>query len=172
MDKTYIAIDFETSDYANNSACSIGLVKIIGTEIVDSFYTLIKPPKAKIYFTHVHGLTWTMLAGEQSFLENWNMIYSFIGEASAFVAHNASFDKRILHGTCLHYGINPPQFPFYCTLKASRKYLNLKSNTLQNVCNNLNIALEHHHALSDAMAAAKIFIHCLEQNYDVAQCYC
>ncbi len=170
FDKTYLAIDFETSDYASNSACSVGLVKFYQDTIIDTYYALIKPPKPKIYFTHIHGLTWSMLSKEQTFIEQWDSILDFCEGTDAFVAHNASFDRRILQGTCLYYGLEVPMSPFYCTLKASRKYFKLKSNNLQNVCNSLNIGLVHHNALSDATAAAKIFMHCLENKFDISMC--
>ncbi len=165
--KTLIAIDFETSDYVPNSACAIGMVKIFNGEIIDEFYSLIKPPSSKIYFYHIHGLTWSILKRYKTFSDQWSNIESFIHNSFAFVAHNASFDKRILNGTCEHYGITAPTIQFYCTLKGSRKNLKLKSNSLQNVCNHLNIGLNHHNALSDALASAQIFMHFYKQNFEL-----
>ena len=31
----FVAIDFETADHGNDSACALGLVRVVGTEIVE-----------------------------------------------------------------------------------------------------------------------------------------
>ena len=41
--KDFAAIDFETANYERSSVCSVGLVIVRGGEIVDKFYSLIKP---------------------------------------------------------------------------------------------------------------------------------
>lgn len=157
---TLIAIDFETADNNCNSACAIGMVKLENNLITDTYYSLIRPPRSRIYFTHIHGITWEMVKDSPTFLDIWDTFRAFTQSAHGFIAHNASFDRRVLIGTCALYSITPPTLPFYCTLKAARQTLELTSNTLNNVCNSLNIPLEHHHAASDALACAKVFLHC------------
>lgn len=39
----FYAFDFETASYDKHSACSIAIVKVENSQIVDEFYTLIKP---------------------------------------------------------------------------------------------------------------------------------
>lgn len=39
----FYAFDFETASYDKHSACSIAIVKVENSRIVDEFYTLIKP---------------------------------------------------------------------------------------------------------------------------------
>ena len=39
----FAAIDFETANYERSSVCSVGVVIVRGGEIVDKFYSLIKP---------------------------------------------------------------------------------------------------------------------------------
>lgn len=41
--KDLAAIDFETANSERSSVCSVGVVIVRGGEIVDSFYSLIKP---------------------------------------------------------------------------------------------------------------------------------
>ena len=41
--KDFAAIDFETVNNQRSSVCSVGLVIVRGGEIVDKFYSLIKP---------------------------------------------------------------------------------------------------------------------------------
>ena len=57
-DPVYVALDFETADYQPDSACAVGLAKVRGGEVVDTLYSLIRPPRRRILFTWVHGITW------------------------------------------------------------------------------------------------------------------
>ena len=41
--QNFAAIDFETANNERSSVCSIGIVIVRGEEIVDTFYSLIKP---------------------------------------------------------------------------------------------------------------------------------
>lgn len=166
----YTAIDFETADNGKDSACAVGLVKIQNNRINDTFYRLIKPPRSWIKYAYFHGITWDMLKNQPTFAEQWQDIAAFLQGTEAFIAHNAQFDRRVLYGTAEAYGIDLPQIPFYCTLKASRKFLTLEKNSLDSVCSALNIELQHHQALSDAMACAKIFLHFNEQNFPLTSC--
>ncbi|HEY8071935.1 MAG TPA: hypothetical protein VIE47_08230, partial [Methylocystis sp.] len=63
----FVAIDFETANYARDSACAVGLVKVVGGEIVDKAVHLIKPPTREFVFTYIHGLTWNDVATSADF---------------------------------------------------------------------------------------------------------
>ncbi len=39
----FVAIDFETANFAQSSVCSVGLVIVKDGEIVDNYYSLIRP---------------------------------------------------------------------------------------------------------------------------------
>lgn len=41
--KNFAAIDFETANQQRTSVCSVGIVIVRNGEIVDSYYSLIKP---------------------------------------------------------------------------------------------------------------------------------
>lgn len=41
--KNFAAIDFETANQQRTSVCSVGIVIVRDGEIVDSYYSLIKP---------------------------------------------------------------------------------------------------------------------------------
>ena len=152
-----IGIDFETADYQADSACAIGLARMRGGLVVDTFYSLIRPPRPRVYFTRIHGLTWAMLKSAPSFAELWPAVRDFLGNAPRLVAHNAGFDKRILLGCCVAAGQLAPETPFYCTCKGARRGLSLPDNKLNTVCGHFGIALDHHHAGSDASATAQVY---------------
>ena len=154
-----VAIDFETSGYAAHSACAVGLARIEDGCVVDQFYSLICPPSSRVMFTEIHGLTWSMLKDAPSFVEVWPQMETFMAGAHALLAHNASFDRRVLQACCREAGTDAPHCHFLCTLKGARRSLPLPSKKLNNVCEHFGIALEHHHAGSDASACAQIYLH-------------
>lgn len=155
---TCVAIDFETSGYSRHFACSLGLARVSDGRVTDTWYSLIKPPSSRIYFTRVHGLTWRELKHAPTFTETWPQISEFIADADCFVAHNAAFDRGVLKGCCEAFGFPYPDKVFLDTLKGARKLLSLSSNSLVNVCAHLGVPLTHHHAGSDALGCALIFL--------------
>ena len=50
----------------------------------------------------------------------------------------------------------PPEQPFICTVKLARQTWGIYPTNLPAVCAKLSIKLDHHQALSDAEACAKI----------------
>ena len=154
----YVALDFETSGYAAHSACAVGLCRIEDGVVTHSFYSLIRPPSSRVLFTHVHGLTWPMLKDAPTFTEVWPQLVAFMEGSHALLAHNAGFDRRVLHASCQALELVQPQLPFLCTLKGARRSLPLASRALDSVCGYFGIPLDHHHAGSDARACAEIYL--------------
>ncbi len=154
----FVAIDFETANYQSDSACAVGLVKVSGGEIVDKAVHLIRPPTREFVFTYIHGLTWNDVANSDDFGKLWPMVEPFLEGAEFLAAHNASFDKGVLRSCCAAYGIAAPSLPFRCTVQISRRKWNIYPTKLSDVCRKLEIALNHHEALSDAMACAQIVL--------------
>jgi DNA polymerase III subunit epsilon len=153
---SFVAIDFETADFGRDSACAIALVRVEGNEIVDKTYSLIRPPRARFQFTYIHGITWEQVRHQPTFGELWPEMSAFLAGAEYFVAHNATFDKGVLEACCAQAGLPPPRLPFRCTVKLARQVWRLPSNKLNLVCEHLQIPLNHHNALSDAEACARI----------------
>lgn len=154
----FVAIDFETADYGKDSACAVGLVKVKDGKIAQSLYRLIRPPRREFLFTHIHGLSWENVAREPDFKGVWPEIREFIGGAEFFAAHNAGFDKGVLYACCAAAGAPKPPQPFVCTVVLARKVLKITPAKLSNVCVQLGIELDHHNALSDAQACARIVL--------------
>lgn len=155
---SFVAIDFETADRGQDSACAIGLVRVEDLQITRRFYGLIRPPRSAFQFSHIHGIHWQDVMDEPDFSGIWPLIAETYEGVDHFVAHNASFDQKVLYACCQAHKIKPPSQPFVCTVKLARKTWNVFPTKLNNVCEFLGIELDHHHALSDAEACAKIAI--------------
>lgn len=159
--KDFAAIDFETANNERSSVCSVGIVIVRNGEIVDTFYSLIQPePNYYNYWcTQVHGLTEEDTEEAPIFPEVWKQVAPLI-EGLPLVAHNKAFDESCLRTVFRCYQMDYPEYPFLCTLTASRKvFPNLENHQLHTVAQECGYVLEnHHHALADAEACAAIAI--------------
>ncbi len=158
--ETALVIDFETANYAANSACAVGVVKVVDGVVVDKRVTLIKPPRSWFAFTHIHGITAEQVEDAPTFAD----VYAeFLGEwfasADFCVAHNASFDKGVMKATAEFYGIELPEKSWKCTVRISKTQLGFSPANLKAVSGQLGIPLNHHEAMSDALASAHIYIY-------------
>lgn len=156
----FAAIDFETANNARTSVCSVGVVIVKNNEIVDSFYSLIRPePNYYNYWnTRVHGLTQADTNGAPLFPDVWRQIEPLI-EGLPLVAHNSPFDEGCLKAVMRCYRMDYPNYEFHCTCRAARKHFGyqLPNHQLHTVAEACGYHLaNHHHALADAEACAWI----------------
>ena len=157
---TFTAIDFETA--TAHHPCSVGIVTVENGIIVDEFVSLIKPPN-NVYspFTiRVHGIHPRDTANAKSFAQIFPEIQKRL-QNRVVVAHNESFDRNVLvKSMALHnldYDILNIPTRWECTVKIY-KAKGLKPTKLSDCCNAMNIALNHHEALSDARACAQLYL--------------
>jgi DNA polymerase-3 subunit epsilon len=160
---TFLAIDFETANRYPNSACSVGLVRVQDSRIVKKKTFLIKPPYERFEYSHIHGISFDDVKRKPTFKQLWGRIEKYFEGIDFAVAHNASFDRNVLHSCCMTYGIDIPDVEFKCTVKLSRSVLKIRPANLFHVCRELFIPLNHHDAGSDAEACAKIMIEVLKR---------
>ncbi|MBP1616801.1 MAG: exonuclease [Bacteroidetes bacterium] len=154
----FTAIDFETAQGAGHSICQIGLVHVENGKIVSTMNQLIQPPANyySYYNIKVHGITPEMTRCSPTFDDVWGQLKPYI-EGQRVVAHNASFDMSCLRHTLAYYDLALPHFEQQCTYRIFKKKLSA-------LCDLYRIPLNHHDALSDALACAKLYLIYLEQN--------
>lgn len=160
----FAAIDFETANKEYTSICSVGIVIVRNGEMVDSFYSLVKPTPNYYpwFYTRVHGIHLKDTMNSPLFPEVWKKAEKLI-KGLPLVAHNKSFDENVLKKTFEHYHMKYPNYPFYCTLEASQKLLSspddIENHRLPTVAKYCGYDLaSHHNALADAEACAAIAI--------------
>lgn len=159
MMRDFAAIDFETANQECSSVCSVGIVVVRGGEVVETFYSLIRPePNYYSYWcTRVHGLCRQDTDTAPLFPEVWAQAAPLLGDLP-LVAHNSRFDEGCLKAVFRTYRMDYPDYVFFDTLRASRLRLRyLPNHQLQTVAAACDYHLEnHHHALADAEACARI----------------
>ena len=156
----FAAIDFETANEYRSSVCSVGVVIVRNGEIVDTFYSLIHPEPEYYNWRcqQVHGLSEADTDDAPVFPDVWAQIAPMI-EGLPLVAHNSPFDESCLRGAFEVYQMDYPEYEFYDTCAASRRYFGhcLENHQLQTVSAACGYDLtRHHHALADAEACAYI----------------
>ena len=153
----YTAIDFETANCDRASICAVGIVRVENGSVAEKIYSLVNPHAHFDYWNmRIHNITPRDVESAPSFAALWPSISRFF--ADNVVAHNAPFDVSCLKGTAAMYGLDMPDFDYFCTLGISRRALCLPSNKLDCVARHFNLpAFRHHNALADAMACALIF---------------
>ena len=158
--KDFAAIDFETANECPSSVCSVGLVVVRNGLIYNKFYSLIHPePEYYQWFCkQVHGLCEEDTWDSPVFPYVWENIEPLI-TGLPLVAHNARFDEGCLKAVHKVYQMDYPDYDFYDTLAASRRFFGrtLPNHQLQTVAAACGYDLKHHHhALADAEACAQI----------------
>lgn len=155
---TFVALDFETANYSQDSACALALVRVESGVIVRQECRLIRPPSHQFTFTYIHGIEWKHVREQPSFAEVWRDLAPLLDGADFLAAHNAPFDRAVLKACCVRAAIAPPPHKFKCTVTLARKQWNIRPTKLPDVCRHLGIPLNHHDAASDALACAKIVL--------------
>ena len=165
----FVAIDFETADQGRDSACAVGLVRVENGVVTKKVVQLIQPPRfdsgdlftpapTEFMFTYIHGIKPDMVADQPTFGQAWPKLAPILAGAHFLAAHNAPFDNGVMTACCEAAGIPRPTHRFVCTVRLARAVWNIYPTKLPNVCEKLNITLNHHEALSDAEACANIVI--------------
>ncbi len=163
----YVVFDVETPNARNDRMSSIGIAVVCGGKITEEFYTLINPETYFNYFNvSLTGITPESVENAPKFPEVFEKIKPIL-EGGILVAHNAPFDMSVLSKCLSFYGIFWRDSAEYaCTCKMARRILpDLPSKKLNCLCDCFGIELEHHNALSDARAAAKILIEYEKMGY-------
>ena len=153
MENSFTAIDFETAHGKRWSICQVGLVRVENGIIQDQLSILVRPPNNFYWdnFIDIHGITPELTANASTFAEVWKQVDPFVRDKN-IVAHNGfSFDFPCLKQTLEYYNIDMPEYKGHCTYKIFK-------NNLASLCKQHKIPLNHHDALSDAMACAKLYL--------------
>ena len=171
MDKNKInfaAIDFECATGKRFSACSVAIVQVRSAEIVETWSTLIKPPNN--YYSQmcidVHGMT----PQDTVYSKPFPLIYPDIKKRinnRPVVAHNSKYDRAVFDQSKEYYNINDDLVlseKWYCTCRLYKYQLKEPTAKLNELCKKYKIELQHHDALSDTIACAKLFINYLEKH--------
>lgn len=157
-----IVLDFETtglSPYYGDRAIEIGAVRLEGEMVTDYFQSLMNPGcRISPFIEAFTGISNDMVEAAPSCEEVMEQFADFIGDYP-LVAHNASFDARILDSEFGYIGRERNNIMACSMLTARRVYPrapNHKLSTLVHYCGILTDGI-FHRALADAEMTARLW---------------
>jgi len=166
-------IDFETANDHPESACSIGIVVFEDGILIHQDAFLIKPASKYDYFTEmnisIHGIRPSDVEDAPNFSESYDRLRPWFNTC-ILAAHFAPFDLSVLKSLYKYYALAKPLTFCIDSVELSRKcFPRLVNHKLNTVCEYLDIPLNHHDALSDALGSALIFMNVMAINneYDI-----
>ena len=158
--KLYSILDVETTGgkYNEEGITEIAIYRFDGEKIIDQFISLINPEiPIQPFVQQLTGINNKMLVNAPKFYQIAKRVLE-ITDNSILVAHNSSFDYRMLkiEFDRLGYEFNIPQL---CTVKLSKKILpDLDSYKLGNLVKSVGIPISNRHRASgDALATVELF---------------
>ena len=153
-------LDLETTGgkFNEEGITEIAIYKFDGIDIVDQFVSLINPQiPIQPYVQQLTGINNRMLLKAPKFYQVCKRVLE-ITDNTILVAHNSSFDYRILkiEFNRLGYQFNIPQL---CTVDLSKKLIPDKNSyKLGKLVKSLGISISNRHRASgDAMATVELF---------------
>lgn len=165
----YAIIDIETSGgkFNEEGITEIAIYKFDGEHVVDKFISLVNPERPIDPFViKLTGITDQMVKNAPKFYEIAKRIIEITNDC-VFVAHNVSFDYRIVQTEFKRLGFEYERLTL-CTVTLSKKLiLDQPSYSLGKLCKSIGIPiLERHRANGDAMATLKLFKILLERDFE------
>ena len=156
----YAILDIETTggQYNEEGITEIAIYKFDGHEVVDQFISLVNPEKPiQPFVVKLTGINNAMLRSAPKFYEIAKRIIE-ITEGTIVVAHNASFDYRILQTEFRRLGYDFKKSTL-CTVELSKKLIpGQVSYSLGKLVRALGIPMaDRHRASGDALATVKLF---------------
>ncbi|MGV6846270.1 MAG: exonuclease domain-containing protein [Lutibacter sp.] len=156
----YAILDIETTGgkYNEEGITEIAIYKFDRHQIIDQFISLVNPEREiQPFVVKLTGINNAMLKNAPKFFEIAKRILE-ITKDCILVAHNASFDTRILSTEFRRLGFEYHKQSI-CTVELSKKLIpGLNSYKLGKLCRSLGIPVaSRHRAEGDAMATVQLF---------------
>ena len=165
----YAIIDLETTGgkYNEEGVTEIAIYKFDGHKIVDEFVSLVNPEKPiQPFVVKLTGITEEMVKTAPKFSEIAPKIIE-ITRGCLFIAHNVSFDYRMLRTEFKRLGSDYVRETL-CTIEVSKQLIpDIASYSLGNLCKSLDIPINgRHRASGDALSTLHLFKILLSKNID------
>lgn len=167
--KDYVVFDTETTglDPSFDKIIEISAIKYKNNQKIDEFSILINPQEnISNFITNLTGIKQGDLNNKPIFTECINDFFNFI-ENYTLVAHNASYDIKMLQAECTRNNINMCNNKVIDTVTLAKRVIpkscisNYKLTTLKEY---FGINVKSHRALDDCITCAKVYQFYLEQS--------
>ena len=165
IDTEYVVFDIETTGLSprHNKIIEIGAVRIRDGKICDTYSRFVNPEIPIPYnITKLTSINDGMVMDAPTIETVLPEFLTYVGDA-VLVAHNASFDTGFIKEFAKKLGLKCANTIMDTMTLAHILIPELGKYTLDRLCKQFNVSLEHHHrACDDAAATAQIFIKMLD----------
>lgn len=167
----YVSFDVETTGlYKNDRIIEIGFVAFNDGKVIEEWSTLLNPLR-DIGKSNIHGITSSMVSTAPLFEDVINDIFRMIN-GRVLVAHNLSFDARMLIQEFNRANTQGEIGKGFCTMVASRRVLAGSGDSLSATCAELGVEYtKAHSALGDARMTMQIFQKLMEDEQEITPAY-
>ena len=164
----YVSFDVETTGLnKSDRIIEIGFVAFKDGNVIEEWSTLLNPLR-DIGKSNIHGITPSMVSTAPLFDEVINDVFRIIN-GRVLVAHNLSFDARMLIQEFNRANTQGDIGKGFCTMIASRRLLAGSGDSLAATCAALGIeSVQAHSALGDARMTMQIFEHLIDDGQEVS----
>ncbi len=164
-DIEFCALDLETTGVnpAYNRIVEIGVVKFSLNGETDRFHTLVDPEvKIPENVIKIHGITDRMVMGCPK-IEDLLSDFSRFIEGSVLIIQNPRFDLSFIESIFRKNNINLKGLSALDTVRMAKKHFCcLPNHKLGTLAKHLDLEIQNHRALDDAIACMHVFIKILE----------
>lgn len=179
---SFVAIDFETATWG--TACALGIAHFENGVKIDERYTLINPQISARRWDagaiRIHGIRPNDVVDAPTFSDIWPELIHYAA-CYPLVAHNANFDMGVLRSELERANLASPTICYGCSMRLARRawpkrrIKDLEAATVAEICaapenhklstlsEFLGVELDHHNALSDAIACGEITVQAAER---------
>lgn len=162
---SYLAIDVETANESVSSICQIGLAEYVGATLTYERNFYVNP---EVAFNRVnigiHGIDESKVASAPTFAAIWGALSALL--AGRIVCSHTAFDQAAIRQACEKYHLSQSDCIWLDTASVARRawpQFSHRGYGLESLAEFLGYKFEHHDALEDAKAAARILQAAVEQ---------
>lgn len=166
-DCEFCAVDLETTGISpfKDKIIEIGAVSFyLNRESNKKYSTLINPeiPISENAY-NIHGISEKMVINAPLFKDISKSFLEFL-QNKILVIQNPKFDLSFIEMECMKMGIKFPMSMSFDTVTLSKKVLTeLPNHKLGTLCRYLNLDLNYHRALDDAIGCMEVFKHVINR---------
>lgn len=155
----FTVVDVETANQSRASICQVGIVQVRGGEIRNEWESLVNPEGEFAWFCQrVHGIKASAVAESPRFPQIYPQIRELL--AGAVTVSHSDFDRQAIEQSVTRYDLPGLNSRWVDSASVARKAWPDRAGQdgygLHELAQFLGIRFEHHDALEDARAAARI----------------